>query len=69
MAVYHLTGNEQLVLDVKQKTSEAEVSGKLKALLAIAAKVQSAGKSVLPADIEAARQHGATDMEKSTTSC
>ena len=63
VAAHHLGGNEQLVQDVKQKASTAAVSEKLKALLAIAGKVQAGGKSVLPADIEAARHHGATDLE------
>jgi len=35
----------------------------LKALLAIAGKVQRGGKSVLPEDIDRARQQGATDAE------
>ncbi|MGA3204731.1 MAG: carboxymuconolactone decarboxylase, partial [Bryobacteraceae bacterium] len=60
---YHLGGNEQLVLDVKQDAEGAAVSGKLKALLAIAGKVQRGGKSVLTEDIERARQQGATDLE------
>ena len=38
-------------------------SAKLKALLAIAGKVQQGGKNVLPADIDRARQEGATDRE------
>jgi uncharacterized peroxidase-related enzyme len=63
VAAHHLGGNEELVQEVKQKASMAAVSEKLKALLAIAAKVQVGGKSVLSADIEAARQQGATDME------
>jgi uncharacterized peroxidase-related enzyme len=63
VAAYHLGGNEQLVLDVKQDAEGAAVSGKLKALLAIAGKVQRGGKSVLTEDIERARQQGATDLE------
>jgi alkylhydroperoxidase/carboxymuconolactone decarboxylase family protein YurZ len=39
------------------------VSPKLKALLAIAGKVQQDGKLVTAADVEAARQKGATDIE------
>ena len=36
---------------------------KLKALLAIAGKVQQSGKQVKPEDIARARQQGATDLE------
>jgi alkylhydroperoxidase family enzyme len=39
------------------------VSPKLKALLAIAAKVQVSGKHVTTADVERARREGATDRE------
>ena len=63
VAAYHLGGNEQLVLDVKQNYQIAPVSAKLKALLAIAGKVQKGGKHVKAADIAKARQEGATDLE------
>jgi uncharacterized peroxidase-related enzyme len=63
VAAYHLGGNEQLVLDVKQDAEGAAVSDKLKALFAIAGKVQRGGKNVLAEDIERARRHGATDLE------
>jgi uncharacterized peroxidase-related enzyme len=63
VAAYHLGGNEQLVLEVKQDTESAPVSDKLKALLAIAGKVQRGGKNVQPEDVARARQHGATDQE------
>jgi uncharacterized peroxidase-related enzyme len=62
-AAHHLGGNEQLVLDVKRSYESAAISDKLKALLAIAGKVQQGGKKVLPADIERARAEGATDLE------
>jgi uncharacterized peroxidase-related enzyme len=63
VAAFHLGGNEQLVQDVKAGPERAQVSDKLKALLAIAGKVQRGGKSVLPEDIERARREGATDRE------
>jgi uncharacterized peroxidase-related enzyme len=63
VAAYHLGGNEQLVLDVKQKPESAAVSDKLKALLAIAGKVQRGGKNVQAEDVERARREGATDQE------
>ncbi len=62
-AAHHLGGNEQLVVDVKQDFEVSPVSAKLKALLAIAGKVQQGGKNVTPADIKRARQHGATVLE------
>ncbi len=46
VAAYHLDGNEQLVLDVKQDAQAAPVSDKLKALLAISGKVQRGGTNV-----------------------
>jgi uncharacterized peroxidase-related enzyme len=63
VAAFHLGGNEQLVLDVKEKPESAAVSEKLKALLNIAAKVQRGGKNVQPEDIDRARREGATDPE------
>jgi uncharacterized peroxidase-related enzyme len=63
IAAQHLGGNDELVLQVKQQFEQAPVSDKLKALLAIAGKVQRGGKSVLPEDIDRARQHGAGDRE------
>jgi uncharacterized peroxidase-related enzyme len=63
IAAYHLGGDEKLVLDVKRDYAGAPVSAKLKALLAIAGKVQQGGKNVLPADVEHARKEGATDLE------
>ena len=52
-----------LVKRVKADFQAAEISDKLKALLVIAAKVQQDGKHVTAADVEAARQQGATDLE------
>lgn len=63
VAAHHLGGNEQLVLDVKRDVEQAGISDKLKALLAIAAKVQQGGKHVDAPDIERARKEGATDLE------
>src|SRR5271166_5858322 len=62
-AAHHLGGNEQLIVDVKHNFEVASVSAKLKALLAIAGKAQLGGKNVTPADVERARQQGATDLE------
>src|SRR3954454_20910439 len=63
IAAHHLDGNEDLVLSVKRDPEKAAVSPKLKALIAIAGKVQQGGKSVTREDIERARAEGATDLE------
>lgn len=62
VAAHHLQGDETLVLQTKLNPEKAAVSAKLKALLAIAGKVQKGGKYVSAEDVEAARQ-GATDAE------
>ena len=62
-AAHHLEKNYDLVDAVRCDPESAPVSPKLKALLAIAGKVQESGKSVMEADIARARAEGATDME------
>lgn len=62
-AAAHLNGNFDLVEQAKTNPETAPVSDKLKALLTIAGKVQQSGKTVTTADIDRARQHGATDKE------
>lgn len=61
-AACHLGGNE-IVEQVKTDLQSASVTPKLKALLAIAGKVQQGGKQVLAEDIAAAKAEGANDME------
>ena len=61
-AACHL-GSRDIVKQVKTDFETAPVSPKLKALLAIAGKVQQSGKSVTLSDIDQARSHGATDIE------
>jgi uncharacterized peroxidase-related enzyme len=63
IAAAHLGGDEALVKQVKADFTQAEISPKLKALLFIAGKVQQDGKLVTPADVDAARKAGATDLE------
>jgi uncharacterized peroxidase-related enzyme len=63
VAAYRLGGNEKLVNDVKISFESAGISGKLKALLNLAGKVQNGGKQVTTDDIARARQQGATDKE------
>ena len=62
VAAAHL-GNEPLVADVKCGFKHANISEKLKALLAIAARTAASGKDVTPADIARARDLGASDVE------
>jgi uncharacterized peroxidase-related enzyme len=62
-AAHHLDGNYALVDAVKRGFQSAQISAKLKALLAIAGKVQQGGKQVTTDDVERARQEGATDTE------
>ena len=52
-----------MVNDVKLNFESAAVSEKMKALLAIAGKVQKGGKQVTPADINTCARAGATDKE------
>jgi uncharacterized peroxidase-related enzyme len=63
IAAAHLNGDEALVKCVKADFWSAGISDKLKALLVIAGKVQQGGKHVTTADVEAARNVGATDIE------
>jgi uncharacterized peroxidase-related enzyme len=62
-AAHHLGGNYELVDAVRRDYQNAPVSPKLKALLAIAAKVQESGKQVTADDVAQARSAGATDVE------
>ncbi len=61
-AACHLGGND-IVKQVKTDLQSALISAKLKALLAIAGKVQRDGKLVTTEDVEKARREGATDIE------
>jgi uncharacterized peroxidase-related enzyme len=62
-AAHHLGGDYEVVDAVKRDYETAPVSSKLKALLAIAGKVQQDGRSVTAADVDRARAEGATDLE------
>ena len=62
-AAHYLGGNEKLVGQIKHNFEGAAVPDKLKALLAIAGKVQKGGKLVSSEDVARARQQGATDKE------
>jgi uncharacterized peroxidase-related enzyme len=56
-------GDEVIVDQAKRDPESAPISAKLKALLAIAGKVQEGGKSVRSEHVERARREGATDLE------
>ena len=58
-----LDDDYDLVKRVKADFQTAEISDKLKALLVIAGRVQQGGKHVTAADVKAAREQGATDVE------
>ncbi|HXR40349.1 MAG TPA: peroxidase-related enzyme [Terracidiphilus sp.] len=61
-AACHL-GDATVVNQVKTDFLSAPISDKLKSLLIIAGKVQQDGKLVSSADVQAARNLGATDLE------
>jgi uncharacterized peroxidase-related enzyme len=61
-AACHL-GDDDVVRRVKTDFETAPVAPKLKALLAIAGKVQRDGKLVTAEDVERARREGASDLE------
>ncbi len=61
-AACHLN-SEETVKQVKRDFLSADISPKLKALLAIAGKVQQSGKNVTAEDVAQARSHDATDLE------
>ncbi len=63
VAAHHLDGDTQLVSDVKLDADRAAISDKLKALLAIAARVREGGKALSSEDVALARRRGASDRE------
>ena len=65
-AAQHLGGlpaDYELIAQVNCNCGAAPLSAKMKALLAIAGKVQKGGKHVTADDVERARNDGATDTE------
>jgi uncharacterized peroxidase-related enzyme len=65
-AAQHLGGSPadyDLIHRIKQNYETSPLPEKMKALLAIAGKVQKGGKHVTAEDVERARQHGASDKE------
>jgi len=63
IACIYSGGDRELIEQVRNDYTNANISSKLKALLAIAAKVQESGKAVTTIDIENAKQAGATDRD------
>src|SRR5450432_1955062 len=57
IAVCYLNGNNELVEQVKKDYTHADISEKLKALLAIAGSVQKGGRHVTQEQIEAAKTY------------
>ena len=62
IAACHLQ-DETLVGSVVETPESSQVSEKLKALLALAGRVQQGGRAVRDTDIDRARRAGATDVE------
>jgi uncharacterized peroxidase-related enzyme len=62
IAAHHLQ-NESLVVEVKRDSERADVSDKMKALLAIARRVAKGGEHVTADDVARARAAGGTDFE------
>jgi len=62
-AAHHLGGDYSAIEAVTRDFESAPLSPKMKALLAVAAKVQQGGKQVTAADVERARTEGASDVE------
>jgi uncharacterized peroxidase-related enzyme len=62
-AAHHLDGSPELSASVIRDPQTADVSAKLKALLAIAGRVQADPKTVTPDLVETARAEGASDLD------
>jgi uncharacterized peroxidase-related enzyme len=62
-AALQLEGGMDVVREVERDPAAAPISAKLRALLAVAAKVAADGRSVTSEDVTAARAEGATDVE------
>ena len=62
-AAEHMGGNYSLIDQIKLDYNATEISSKLKALLAIAGKVQQGGKHVTSEDVARAHRQGASDKE------
>ncbi len=63
IARFQLGDDPELVKQVQEDPEAANISNKLKALLRIAAKAQQSGKNVTTADVDFAKQQGASEKE------
>ncbi len=63
IAVYHLGGREEVVASAVADPERAPISEKLRALLALAGRVQQGGGAVGDGDVARARSEGVTDRE------
>jgi uncharacterized peroxidase-related enzyme len=63
LAGHYLTCDIQQIDGIKQNFNTADLTDKMKALLSIAGSVQKGGKQVTEAQIQEARNNGATDTE------
>lgn len=63
LAQHYLACNMEYIDSVKSNFQNTNLSGKMKALLTIAASVQKGGRNVTPEQIAKAREVGATDRE------
>ena len=63
IACIYLDGDRELVNQVRKNYLSADISDKLKSLLAIAGKVQQSGKAVTTDDVAQAKNCGATDKD------
>src|SRR6185503_9872543 len=62
-AAAYLNAGPALLADLKTGLEDTPLSAKLRALLNLAHKVQASGKHVTQAEIKAARDEGASDLE------
>jgi uncharacterized peroxidase-related enzyme len=67
LAQHYLQCDMNFIEDIKKDFQSMPLTEKLKALLAIAGSVQKSGKSVTTAQIETAKNAGATDLEINDT--
>ncbi len=63
IACIYLNGDADLIETVRKDYPNAEISDKLKSLLAIAGKVAESGRSVTPLLIDHAKKAGASDLD------
>lgn len=63
IAAIQMEDGRDVVRAVRAMPEQAPISAKMKALLRIAEKVRIGGRTVLDADVDAARAAGATDVE------